>query len=327
MQAVLCKSLDGPDALEVTDIPIPQPADGEVLVKVTACALNFMDTLITRGKYQYAPDLPFSPSGELCGIAEACGVGVERIKPGDRVMGYIGWGGARAYATVDEDLLVKVPDGVDDSIAAGLSITYGTAIHGLRDRAALAPGETLAVLGASGGAGLAAVELGHLMGAQVIAVASSEEKLAVCRDHGAEMTLNYKTTDLKTELKALTSGRGVDVVYDCVGGDHAEAAIRATAWQGRFLVVGFASGEIPKLPLNLLLLKGCAALGVFWGRFVDEDPQRYRENMAQLMAWIAEGKLKPRIDATLPLEQVHDGLRLLTKRSATGKIVLRPNHG
>ncbi|MEO1280401.1 MAG: NADPH:quinone oxidoreductase family protein [Pseudomonadota bacterium] len=327
MKAVLCKSLDGPEALEVADIEVPKPDKGEVLVRISACALNFMDTLVTRGKYQYKPELPFSPSGEICGTVEALGKGAERLKQGERVMGYIGWGGAREFAVVPEDRLVPVPDGVSDAVAAGLSITYGTALHGLRDRAQLAAGETLAVLGASGGAGLAAVEIGRLLGAHVIAVASSDEKLAVCRDNGAEFTLNYKTTDLRTGLKDLTGGKGVDVVYDCVGGDHAEAAVRATAWNGRFLVVGFASGDIPKLPLNLLLLKGCAALGVFWGRSVDEDASRYRENMALLMNWVHQGQLTPRIDKTLPLTDVHEGLRMLTNRSATGKIVLVPAQG
>lgn len=328
MKAVLCKSLDGFEALQVEEIDVPSPAPGDVLVKVTACALNFMDTLITRGRYQEKPALPFSPSGEIAGVVSDVGDGVERLKPGDRVMGYIGWGGARQFASVPEDRLVKIPDstddGIDDATAAGLPITYGTALHGLRDRAHLQPGETLAVLGASGGAGLAAVEIGRSLSARVIAVASSAEKLKVCRQHGADEILDYTSADLKQGLKDMTGGHGVDVVYDCVGGDHAEAAVRACAWEGRFLVVGFASGDIPKLPLNLLLLKGCAALGVFWGRSVTEDAKRYRSNMEQLLAWVESGQLTPRVSEERPLEEAVDALRSISERRAVGKIVLRP---
>lgn len=324
MKAVLCKSLDGADALVVEDIERPVPGPGEVLVAVRAAALNFMDTLVTRGRYQYKPDLPFSPSGEICGVVEAAGPGAGRFAPGQRVMGYIGWGGAREYAAVPESRLVEVPDTVSDEHAAGLAITYGTALHGLRDRADLEAGETVAVLGASGGAGLAAVEIAHVMGARVIAVASSPEKLAVCREHGADETLDYTAEDLRDGLKRLTGGQGVDVVYDCVGGDHAEAAVRACAWKGRFLVVGFASGEIPKLPLNLLLLKGCAALGVFWGRSVDADPETYRANMRQLLTWVGEGRLSPRVHDKLPLESAREALGVISGRAAVGKIVLVP---
>lgn len=324
MKAVLCKSLDGPDSLVVESIERPDPGKGEVVVAVRAAALNFMDTLVTRGRYQYKPDLPFSPSGEICGVVEKTGPGAVRFEPGQRVMGYIGWGGAREYAAVPEARLVEVPDSVSDAQAAGIAITYGTALHGLRDRADLQPGETVAVLGASGGAGLAAVEIARVMGARVIAVASSPEKLAVCREHGAHETLDYTNEDVRDGLKRLTDGRGVDVVYDCVGGPHAEAAVRACAWKGRFLVVGFASGEIPKLPLNLLLLKGSAALGVFWGRSVDADPEGYRDNMRQLLAWVAEGRLSPRVHDILPLERAREALGVISGRAAVGKILLTP---
>lgn len=324
MKAVLCKSLDGYDALVIDDIDIPEPAPDEVLVRVTAAALNFMDTLITRGKYQYKPELPFSPSGEICGIVEKTGTNATRLKPGDKVMGYIGWGGASELVAVSEDRLVIVPDGVADTTAAGLSITYGTALHGLRDRADLKAGEVCAILGASGGAGLAAVEIAKLMGARVIAVASSPEKLEVCRQAGADDLLDYKTENLRDGLKRLTDGRGVDVIYDCVGGEHSEAAIRATAWGGRLLVIGFAAGDIPKLPLNLLLVKGAAAIGVFWGRFVDADPTGYRDNMSRLMTWVAEGRLKPRVDHVLPLSKARKALGLIAERKAKGKIVLTP---
>ncbi len=324
MKAVLCKSLDGADALVLEEIERPRPGPGEVLVAVRAAALNFMDTLVTRGRYQYKPELPFSPSGEICGVVEETGPGAERFARGQRVMGYIGWGGAREYAVVPEARLVEVPDAVSDEHAAGIAITYGTALHGLRDRAGLAPGETVAVLGASGGAGLAAVEVANVMGARVIAVASSPEKLAVCREHGAHETLDYTKDDLREGLKRLTGGRGVDVVYDCVGGPHAEPAVRACAWNGRFLVVGFASGEIPSLPLNLLLLKGCGALGVFWGRSVDADPEGYRANMRQLLGWVAEGRLSPRLHDVLPLGSAREALGVISGRSAVGKIILKP---
>jgi len=322
MRALLCKNLEGPAALELADIPEPGPGPGEVVVSVRAAALNYFDTLITRGRYQHKPELPFSPSGEVAGVVASVGAGVTGFAPGDRVAAYLGWGGAREQIAVPAEKLVPVPDGVSDEVASGIAITYGTALHGLRDRAELKPDETVAVLGASGGAGLAAVEIAKLMGARVIAVASTEEKLAICRDHGADDTLCYADTDLKAGLRELTGGKGVDVVYDCVGGPYAEPAIRATAWRGRFLVVGFASGEIPSLPLNLLLLKGCAALGVFWGEAVKRDLARHRENITQLLAWVAEGRLKPRIGAVYPLERGIEALQLIDRREAMGKIVL-----
>ncbi len=322
MKALVCKTLDGPASLEIDEIADPSCGPGEVLVAVKAAALNFMDTLITRGKYQFKPDLPFSPSGEIAGVVEAVGSQVSGFSPGDRVMAYVGWGGAREKIAVDPEKLVAIPGSIDDQIAAGLSITYGTAIHGLRDRGQLQPGETLAVLGASGGAGLAAVELGHVMGARVIAVASSADKLEICRKHGADVGFEYGTADLKLGLRELTDGKGVDVVYDCVGGDQAEPAIRALNWNGRFLVVGFASGEIPRPPLNLLLLKGAAAVGVFWGDSVKRDPAGHRANMRQLLTWVAEGKLKPRIDSVFPLEDGVEALQRIETRKATGKVVL-----
>ena len=223
---------------------------------------------------------------------------------------------------VAADALVRIPGGVSNEIAAGVSVTYGTAIHGLKDRAHLKPGETVAVLGAAGGAGLAAVEIAKLMGARVIAVASSEEKLAVTRAHGADEAVNYGADDLKEGLRALTGEAGVDVVYDCVGGPSSEAALRALGWQGRLLVVGFASGEIPKIPLNLLLLKGVAAIGVFWGEAVKRDPEGHRRNMEDVLRWVAEGKLHPRIHATFPLERTADAIAVLDRREAVGKVVL-----
>ncbi len=323
MKAILCKSLEGPAGLELHDIAEPSPAPGEVIVAVEACALNFFDTLITRGKYQHKPELPISPGGEIAGTIAVVGENAGDWKIGDRVCAYLGWGGAREMVAVPADRVVAIPEGIDAAIASGISITYGTAIHGLIDRAGLKPGETVAVLGASGGAGLAAVELAAAARAEVIAVASNDQKLAICQDHGAKHLVNYKECDLKLKLRELTDGRGVDVVYDCVGGDSSEQAVRAMAWEGRFLVVGFASGEIPKLPLNLLLVKGCAAIGVFWGESVKRDPAQHREHMNQVLRWVSEGKLAPRVDKTFALEEIKQALAEIEKRKAIGKIVLK----
>ncbi len=323
MKAILCKSLDGPDALFLEDVEEPVAGPNEVVVQVRGAALNFFDTLITRGRYQYKPDLPFSPAGEISGIVRAVGTEVTKVKVGARVMAYLGWGGAREAVAVSEDQIIPVPDSVSDEVAAGVTITYGTALHGLVDRASVGPGDAVAVLGASGGAGLAAVEISKLLGARVVAVASTEDKLAICRDHGADDLVSYKNDDLKGRLKDLTEGDGVDVIYDCVGGNHAEPAMRAMAWGGRYLVVGFASGEIPIIPLNILLLKGCAAIGVFWGEAVKREPSRHRANMTQLLSWIADGKLTPRIERVFALEDAREALRLFDQRKTNGKIILK----
>lgn len=324
MKAALCKRLEGPDGVEIADIAAPDPGPGEAVVAVKAAALNFFDTLITRGKYQAKPDLPFSPSAEIAGVVEALGPESNGARVGDRVMAYLGWGGAREKVLAPIGALVPIPDSVSDEIACGVSVTYGTAVHGLNDRGKLKAGETVAVLGAAGGAGLAAVEIAKLMGARVIAVASSPEKLEVCRQHGADELVNYADGDLKQALRDLTGGKGVDVVYDCVGGDAAEAAIRALAWEGRFLVVGFASGEIPKLPLNLLLLRGADAVGVFWGESVKRDPAGHKRNMTQVLDWVAEGKLHPRIHGTFPLDAIREAIGVLDRREAVGKVVVTP---
>lgn len=323
MRAVLCKRLDGPEALVIEDIPTAEPGPGEVAVAVRVAALNFFDTLITRGKYQQKPDLPFSPAGEIAGVVARVGPGVSRLAVGDRVTAYLGWGGAREEVIVCSEAVIPIPDSVSDEAAAGVSITYGTAIHGLKDRGALQPGETVAVLGAAGGAGLAAIEVAKVLGARVIAVASSAEKLAICRDHGADEVIDYAKEDLKQALRDRTGGEGVDVVYDCVGGDAAEPSLRALKWNGRFLVVGFASGTIPKLPLNLLLVKGVAALGVFWGEAVKRDPAAHRANMETVLQAVAEGRLKPRIHAAYPLEKIVEAIGVLERREATGKVVVR----
>jgi NADPH2:quinone reductase len=322
VKAALCKRLDGPSGVEIADIATPEPGHGEVVVKVGAAALNFFDTLITRGKYQARPELPFSPSAEVAGTVARVGTGVAGVREGDRVMAYLGWGGAREEVVARASALIPIPEGVSDAVAASISVTYGTAIHGLKDRGHLKAGESVAVLGAAGGAGLAAVEIAKLMGARVIAVASSEDKLAVCKDHGADELLNYATQDLKTGLRDLTGEAGVDVVYDCVGGEASEPALRAIAWRGRFLVVGFASGDIPKIALNLLMLKGADAVGVFWGESVKRDADGHRANMVQVLEWIAAGKLHPRVHATFPLEDIREAISVLDRREAVGKVVV-----
>lgn len=322
MKAVLCKTLVGTDGLSVEEIAEPAAGAGEVVVSVKAVSLNFFDTLITVGKYQTKPELPFSPGGEIAGVVASVGEGVTEWRPGDRVMVYLGYGGARERVVVAARALVAIPDGVSDVVASGIAITYGTAIHGLRDRGALVAGETVVVLGASGGAGLAAIEIARSMGARVIAVASTEEKRAICSLHGADETLSTNASDLKDSLRGLSKGKGVDIVYDCVGGELAEPAFRALAWKGRYLVVGFASGEIPRLPLNLFLLKGASAIGVFWGEAVKRDLDGHRANLAYALDAIATGTLRPRVHCVLPLEQVCDGLELLTRREVSGKVVL-----
>ncbi len=322
MKAALCKSLDGPQALVIEELPEPVAGPGEVVIAVHAAALNFFDTLITRGKYQHKPPLPFSPSGEVAGTVAMVGAGVTGISVGDRVAAYLGWGGAREKVVVAAEACVPIPAGVSDEVASGIAVTYGTAIHGLRDRARLQPGETVAVLGASGGAGLAAVEIAKLMGARVVAVASSAEKLDIARQHGADAGVDYTSRDLKTALRDESGGAGVDVVYDCVGGVYAEPALRALAWQGRFLVVGFASGDIPNLALNLVLLKGCDVLGVFWGASVKRNPAGHRANMTQVLSWIASGRLKPRIHATFALDEIVAAIGVLDRREAIGKVVI-----
>ncbi len=324
MKAALCKSLDGPEAVVVEDIAEPAAGPGQAIVRVRAAALNFFDTLMTRGKYQFKPDLPFSPSGEIAGRVIALGPGAPESLIGARVAAYTGWGGAREMAAVAIASLIPIPDGVADEAAACVNVAYGTAMHALGDRARLAPGETAAVLGAAGGAGLAAIEIAKLMGARVVAVASSAEKLETCRKHGADELVDYRAADLKTALRDLTQGRGVDVVYDCVGGPATEAAARALAWGGRLLVVGFASGEIPRLPLNLLLLKGSEAVGVFWGEFVRRRPEAHRDNMRRVLDWAASGRLDIPVHRAFPLESIVPALWMIENREAVGKIVITP---
>lgn len=324
MKACLCTSYGPPSDLVIEDIAEPVAGPGEVVVQVKACALNFFDTLIIRGKYQYRPEMPFSPSAEFAGIVESVGDGVAGFAAGDRVMGYMRSGAAREKVAVREIDLVPLPEDVAFETAAGLSVTYGTTLHAYRDRAALKAGETVAVLGASGGVGQAAVEIATLMGAKVIACASSEEKLAFARSLGAELTVDYSREPLKERLKDLTQGRGVDVVYDPVGGDLSEQALRATAWEGRFLVIGFAAGDIPKIPLNLVMLKGCDIRGVFWGAALERDPAGHRANMTELLDWVRAGRLKPHIHAVYPLAEIAMALEEIAERRVQGKVIVTP---
>lgn len=324
MKAILCTRPGGPDDLVYADIPEPQAGPGEAVVDVKAAALNFFDTLIIADKYQIKPPFPFSPGAEFAGVVQSTGPGVTGIAPGDRVLGYLSYGCARERLAIMAERLVPLPPGFDFDRAAGLSIIYGTTYYALKDRARLRPGETLAVLGAAGGVGLAAVEIGKLMGAHVIACTSSEEKCAFARTYGADETINYSATDLKTALKAATGGRGADVVYDPVGGDFTEAAARATAWNGRFLVIGFAAGTIPKLPLNLVLLKGFDVCGVYWGAFAEREPAAQCANMAQIVAWCTQGKLSSHVHAVYPLAQTAQALKDIAARKIMGKAILHP---
>jgi NADPH:quinone reductase len=324
VKAVLCQRFGPPDELVLADVPDPVAGAGEVVAKVAAVGLNFFDTLIIAGKYQTKPPFPFSPGGEFAGVVESVGPGVDEFAPGDRVMGYTNFNAARERTAVAASQIVKVPAGLDFERAAALTITYGTAYYGLKYRAKLRPQETLAVLGASGGVGLAAVELGREMGARVIACASSDDKLAFARAHGAHEVVNYERDDLREALKGIGGEHGVDVVFDPVGGRYSEPALRSLAWEGRHLVVGFAAGEIPKLPLNLVLLKGCAVLGVFWGQWVRLDKDDYKAAIAALADWCAAGKLSCHIQKVYSLAETPEALKALAERKVMGKLLLRP---
>lgn len=325
MRAVLCKEFGPPSLLVVEDIASPVAGVGEVVVQVKATALNFFDTLIIKNMYQTKPPMPFSPGAEIAGVISHVGPKVSGFETGDRVMAYMSWGGCQEEVAVAADRLVKIPNQMEYKIAAGLTVTYGTTYHALKDRADLQPGETLAVLGASGGVGQSAIEIGKAMGARVIAAASSADKLEFCRSIGADELVNYNTENLKDRLKELTRNNGVDVVYDPVGADYSEQALRAIAWQGRFLVVGFAAGEIPKIPLNLALLKGCQIVGVFWGAFIKRNPKDHQANTAQIMQWVLSGKLKPHIHQEYTLEQTVDALEALANREVKGKAIIIPD--
>jgi NADPH2:quinone reductase len=324
MKAILCTHFGTPDDLELADIPEPEAGPGEAVVAIKAAALNFFDLLIIAGKYQHKPPFPFSPAAEFAGVVESVGPGVSNVAPGDRVIGWTGWGAAREKIAANAAQLAKLPENLDFERAAGLTVTYATSLYGLRERGDLKKDETLVVLGASGGVGLAAVEIGRVIGARVIACASSEEKLAFAKAHGADETINYANTDLREALKRLGGTRGIDVVYDPVGGPYAEPALRSLGWEGRYLVVGFAAGDIPKIPLNLVLLKSCDIRGVLWGAWTTRDPNGQTALMKDIAAWCAEGKLSAHVHAAYPLAETKAALKAIADRKVMGKIVLRP---
>ncbi|MBN9460380.1 MAG: NADPH:quinone oxidoreductase family protein [Burkholderiales bacterium] len=324
MKAVLCKQWGPPETLVVEEVASPVPGPGEVLVAVHAAGVNFPDSLIIQKKYQVQPELPFSPGAEVAGVVSAVGEGVRAWKPGDRVIANTAWGGYAQELVARAERLVPIPDGMDFPVASAYVLAYGTGLFALKDRAKLVAGETLLVLGAAGGVGIAAVEIGKAMGARVIAAASSDDKLALCREHGADETIDYTREDLRERLKVLTGGKGPDVIYDPVGGALTEQAFRSIAWEGRHLVIGFAAGEIPKLPLNLPLLKTASLVGAFWGAFVQRDPKRTREHMQELFALYQSKKVNPPITRTYRLEEAPQALRDVMERRVKGKVVILP---
>ena len=327
MKAIVCEAWGPPSSLQLRDMPSPVPGPKQVAVRTRVAAVNFPDALIVAGKYQAKPPFPFSPGGELSGEIIAIGEEVKRLAIGDKVVGVTAYGAYAQEVLVDATNVIPLPRGISDEdleLAGSFVLTYGTSLHALKDRAQVQAGETLLVLGAGGGVGLAAVEIGKLLGLRVIAAASSAEKLAAARERGADETIDYASDDLRERIKTLTDGRGVDAVYDPVGGDYAEPALRSVAWRGRYLVVGFAAGDIPKIPVNLLLLKGSSLVGVFWGDFVRREPALNVENMTQLFAWLHERKIHPLISKRYPLSQASHALDALLGRQAIGKLVVLP---
>ena len=322
MKAIICEKYGPPSDLVLKDLPSLTPGEKEVVIQVKACSLNFPDTLIIQGKYQYKPALPFTPGSDIAGIVSSVGSAVKHLKVGDEVFGFVTNGGfAEEVITPAKNVFPKPPK-MDYATGASFLMAYGTSYHALKNRAKLQEGETLVVLGASGGVGLAAVELGTQMGARVIACASTQEKIDLCKAYGAEEGINYTKENLKERIKALTDGKGADVIYDPVGDKFADPALRAIGWEGRYLVVGFAAGEIPKIPLNLALLKGCQIVGVFWGSWAMQFPQDNMKNTMELVQWHAQGKLKPHIHAQYSLEEAQKAMQEMIDRKVRGKIVI-----
>ncbi|MFZ6861237.1 NADPH:quinone oxidoreductase family protein [Undibacterium sp. Ji67W] len=324
MKAVVCKTWGTPETLEIIDLPELVPGFGEVGIKVKAAGVNFPDVLIIQNKYQFKPELPFTPGSELSGEVFAIGDGVSHLKKGDKVIAFIGYGAFAQQVIAPANAVMPMPPGMDFDTAAAITLTYGTSHHAIVDRAQLKAGETMLVLGAAGGVGLAAIEIGKALGAKVIAAASTDEKLEICRQHGADVLINYSNSDLREAIKQASDGKGPDVIYDPVGGIYTEPAFRSIAWRGRYLVVGFANGEIPKLPLNLMLLKGASLIGVFWGEFAKREPKNNLAAMRELMQWLNQGKIKPHISARYALNETAQALNDLAARKVTGKIVIQP---
>ncbi len=323
MKAIRCKAYGPPSSLVLEEMDGLRPQANEVVVQVKASGINYPDTLIIQGLYQFKPELPFTPGSDFAGIIKSVGDEVKHLAIGDAVFGFVTFGALAEEVVVHANACFQKPKNMDFPVAASFMIAYGTSYHALKDRAKLQEGETLLVLGASGGVGLAAVELGKLMGANVIAAASADDKLALCREYGADQTINYSKTDLKSAIKELTNGKGADVIYDPVGGDYTEAAFRGIAWEGRHLVVGFAAGNIPRIPLNLALLKGASLVGVFWGTFAMKDPKANMQNAMTLMNWYGEGKLRPHIHKIYDLEDTSKALQDMMDRKVKGKIVVK----
>lgn len=322
MKAILCHQFGLPDTLTYQEIESPKAIRDKVVISVKACSINFPDTLMIQGKYQFKPEFPFSPGGEVAGIIKEVGENVKNLKVGDKVFSLTGWGGFAEEVLADASKTFPMPENMDFITASSVMYAYGTSYHALKDRADLKKDETLLVLGAGGGVGLAAVELGKIMGAKVIAAASSDAKLKVCRKFGADEVINYDKENLKDSIKTLTDGKGVDVIYDPIGGIYAESAFRSISWKGRYLVIGFATGEIPSLPLNLPLLKGASITGVFWGAFAAREPEKSQANFIELLDFFAAGHLSPHICATYPLEKAPEALTSMMKRKVIGKVVL-----
>jgi NADPH2:quinone reductase len=323
VKALVCRQFGPPEALTVEELPSPEAAAGQVVVSVKAASLNFPDTLIIQDKYQIKPSLPFTPGSEMAGVVKEVGEGVTRLKPGERVLGVIGYGAFAQECVAPEARLVAIPSGMDFDTAAAFLLTYGTAHHALRHRARSRSGESLLVLGAAGGVGLAAVEIGKVLGLRVIACASSDEKLAVCREHGADETINYDREDMRARIKEITAGNGVDLIYDAVGGVYTEAALRSSAWRARLLVIGFAAGEVPRIALNLPLLMERDIVGIHWGAWVPRAPEEFALAMQELGAWFREGRIRPYVSRTYPLSQVSEAMRAMLERRVTGKVVFR----
>lgn len=324
MKAVLCKSWGLPDTLVVEELPDVLPGPGQVAIDVQAAGVNFPDVLIIQNKYQFKPELPFTPGSELSGVIRSVGEGVTGLNAGDKVLAFVSQGAFQQQIAVPAKAVMPMPPGLDFDTAAAVTLTYGTSHHAVVDRAQLKAGETMLVLGAAGGVGLAAIEIGKALGARVIAAASTDEKLEICKQHGADATINYSNQDLREAIKAATEGKGPDVIYDPVGGIYAEPAFRSIAWRGRYLVIGFANGEIPKLPLNLPLLKGASVVGVFWGEFARREPKANAAAMKELMGWMAEGRIRPHISGRYALSETPQALKDMAARKVTGKIVIQP---